>query len=66
MINRKEKSKYFHLNIDSLLVIGLIIATAMLVFSHNDLGVILILLLVVALPVSCLLYWLDFRKQNKD
>ncbi|MFW7401810.1 hypothetical protein ACODG4_02855 [Vagococcus fluvialis] len=66
MINRKVKTKWKTELSDIILVIALVITMIAIIFSNKDLAFVLLMLLIIVLPGSCLLYWLDFRKQNKD
>lgn len=66
MINRKSKRDWEIATSDIVLVAALLITIVIIIFSNQDLAMILLLLLVVVLPISCVLYWLDFRKQNKN
>ena len=66
MINRKVKTKWKTELSDIILVIALVITMIAIIFSNKDLAFVLLMLLIIVLPCSCFLYWLDFRKQNKD
>lgn len=66
MINRKVKTKWKTELSDIILVIALVITMIAIIFSNKDLAFVLLMLLIIVLPGSCFLYWLDFRKQNKN
>ncbi|HCM89428.1 MULTISPECIES: hypothetical protein [Vagococcus] len=65
MINRKQKTKSSLEKSDVFLMVMAIITMGIIFFSERNLTGVLMLLLIIVLPGSCLLYWLDFRNQNK-
>ncbi|MEG0285004.1 MULTISPECIES: hypothetical protein [Vagococcus] len=66
MISPRSERKHKLATSDIVVTIALIITTIFIIFSNQDLAMICLLLLIVVLPISCVLYWLDFRKQNKN
>lgn len=65
MINKKQKAKSIMEKSDLLLIVLIAITMGIIFFSERNLIGVLLILLIIVLPGSCLLYWWDFRKQNK-
>ncbi len=65
MIDRKPKTKSSIEKSDLYLIVMAIITMGIIFFSNRNLTSVLVLLLIIVLPGSCFLYWLDFKKQNK-
>ncbi|MEG0256280.1 hypothetical protein [Vagococcus sp.] len=65
MINKKTKTSRKFEKSDIFPIVALVLAMFIIFFSERNLTGILQLLLIVVLPSSLFLYWLDFKKQNR-